>query len=67
MVDTIVTCSLMTMGLGAHLFLHDDKLHTFGPFRAFPAARAASNKTQQAIEHARVSCGWVARVTSDAK
>ena len=57
----------MHMGLGAHLFLHDDKLHTFGPFRAFPAAWAASNKSQRAIEHARVSCGWGARVKSDAK
>ena len=26
MVDTIVTCSLMHMALGAHLFLHNDKL-----------------------------------------
>ena len=26
MIDTIVTCLLMTMGLGAHLFLHNDKL-----------------------------------------
>ena len=26
MIDTIVSCLLMTMGLGAHLFLHNDKL-----------------------------------------
>ena len=64
MVDTIVTCLLMHMALGAHLFLHDDKLHTLCPSQASPAARATSNGSQRAFEHVRVSCGCGARVKS---
>ena len=37
MVDTILTCSLMHMALGAHLFLHDDKPHTKPMEAADPA------------------------------
>jgi hypothetical protein len=64
MVDTIVTCLLMHMALGAHLFLHNDKLHTLCPSQASPAARATSNGSQRAFEHVRVSCGCGARVKS---